>query len=338
MRPWVTWTGWMECISNPPDGADGRALQAGHSPVMLQEMVNAVAVDRGGDYVDATFGRGGHARQLLERLSERANLLVIDRDGEAVADARRLACRDSRVRVGHGPFGALRDHLDDRAWGRQSGVMFDVGVSSPQIDDSRRGFSFDHAGPLDMRMDRRDQLTAATWLNSAPQSEIADVMRRFGDVRYASRLAKRIVAERPLRTTADLKAVVAGTLTSSRVRTVAGAYARVFQAVRIRVNDELGELDRGLDAAFGALRIGGRVAVITFHSLEHRLVRQRFRRWVEGPATSRRMPPTAAAEPVACRVDTVGRGVRPSVAECDANPRARSALLQAVEKTVGHSG
>ena len=321
----------MECISSPSNWAGAR--EAGHVPVMLEEMVNAVAVDRNGDYVDATFGRGGHARHLLARLATTAKLLVIDRDADAVATARQLACQDSRVRVGHGRFGALREHLDDGAWGRQSGVMLDVGVSSPQIDDSARGFSFDHAGPLDMRMDRRDQLTAATWLNGAPQTEIADVIRRFGEERYASRLAKRIVASRPLQTTTDLKAVVAATLASSRSRAAAGAYARVFQAVRIRVNDELAELDRGLDAAFGALKVGGRVAVITFHSLEHRLVRQRFRRWVEGPALPRRLPVTDAARPVARRVDTVGKGVRPSDAERDANPRARSALLQAVEKT-----
>ena len=329
----MIWKGSMECTSSPPDKTADGSPEADHAPVMLEETVNAIAVDRNGDYVDATYGRGGHARHLLACLSPRANVLVIDRDMDAIANARRLAARDSRVRVGHGRFGALREHLEDGAWGRQSGVMFDVGVSSPQIEDARRGFSFDRTGPLDMRMDQRDQLTAATWLNGARQSEIADVIRRFGEKRYASRLAKRIVAARPLHTTADLKSLVATTLSPSRRGSMAGAYARVFQAVRIHVNDELQELDRGLDAAFGALKVGGRVAVITFHSLEHRLVRQRFRRWVEGPALSRRMPPTDAAEPVARRIDTVGKGVRPSDAERDANPRARSALLQAVEKT-----
>ncbi len=309
-----------------------------HAPVMVEEMVNAIAVDRDGGYVDATFGRGGHARRLLGELSPNARLLALDRDAAAVASAECLAGEDPRVRACRGRFSALREYFDDEAWGAQSGVMFDVGVSSPQLDDPRRGFSFDADGPLDMRMDQRDALTAAAWLNRAAQSEIADVIRRYGEERHAGRLARRIVASRPLETTSDLAALVAGALNVSTARSVArraGAarvYARVFQAVRIRVNDELAELDRGLNAAFAALEVGGRLAVITFHSLEHRLVRQRFRSWVEGPALPRRLPIKGAAARVASRIDVVGKGVRPSSTELEANPRARSAFLQAVEK------
>ncbi len=303
---------------------------AGHVSVLVDEAVRAVAVDRHGRYVDATFGRGGHARRLLAAMSSRARLLVIDRDAEAISCAERLACRDHRVRVRHGRFGVLDKYLDDEEHGRQSGVLFDVGVSSPQLDDAGRGFSFSAAGPLDMRMDRRHSPTAADWLNHAQEQEIATVIRRYGEERRAQAVARRIVVARPLATTAELAAAVARAIPSQDAdKHVA---TRVFQAVRIHVNDELAELDRGLDAAFDALEVGGRLAAITFHGLEHGLVRRRFRRWVEGPMPLRRLPVRGPPKPSARRLESVGKGVRPSAAEVDANPRARSALLQAVEK------
>lgn len=307
--------------------------ETAHAPVMLEEMVEALAVDRDGCYVDATFGRGGHARRLLAELSPRGRLLAIDRDADAYDSARRLAKADARVEARHGRFGSLGDYLagDDRGgMGGQSGVMFDVGMSSPQLDEPGRGFGFSVPGPLDMRMDRRDALTAGAWLNDARTEDLATVIRRYGEERHARRVARAIVAARPLETTTDLAEVVARAVPGTRSTTP--ACARVFQAVRIHINDELGELDRGLDAGFDALKAGGRLAVLTFHGLEHRLVRRRFRRWVEGSKLPRRLPVRHDPEPLARRLDTVGNGLRPSAAEIGRNPRSRSALLQAVEK------
>ena len=305
---------------------------AGHKPVMLEELVAAVAVDRDGHYVDATYGRGGHARRLLTELSPRARLLVIDRDAEAIADADQLARRDHRVRVLRGSFGALADHLANADCRAPCAVIFDVGVSSPQLDDPGRGFSFAADGPLDMRMDQREQMTAAAWLNTADVAELESVIRGYGEERYAARVARRIAASRPLETTAQLAEVVRSAMPS--VERGKHPATRVFQAVRVHINDELNELIRGLDAAFEALPVGGRLAAVTFHSLEHRLVRQRFRRWVEGPPLPRRLPVRNLPQPLARRVPTVGKGRRPSAAEVQANPRARSAFLQAVEKAV----
>ena len=307
--------------------------ETAHVPVMVEEMVAALAVDRDGFYVDATFGCGGHARRLLAELSPRGRLLAIDRDADACVSARRLAETDSRVRARHARFGSLGDYLavdEHGGLGAQSGVMFDVGMSSPQLDEPDRGFGFSVPGPLDMRMDRRDALTARDWLNDAKTEDLVTVIRRYGEERHARRVARAIVAARPLETTTELAEVVTRAVPGRRSATP--ACARVFQAVRIHINDELGELDRGLDAGFDALKAGGRLAVLTFHGLEHRLVRHRFRQWVEGTKLPRRLPVRHDPEPLARRLDTVGKGLRPSAAEVGRNPRARSALLQAVEK------
>lgn len=299
---------------------------------MLEELVAAVATDPDGQYVDATYGRGGHARRLLAELSPRGRLLVVDRDADAIADAERLAARDSRVSVSRGRFGDLADHLAEAGPAAPCGVMFDVGVSSPQLDDARRGFSFALDGPLDMRMDQREAVTARTWLNTASMAEVEAVIRDYGEERFARRIARGVVAERPLETTGELASVLRAAVPRSPASR--NAATRVFQAIRIHLNDELNELARGLDAAFDALRGGGRLATITFHSLEHRLVRQRFRQWVRGPDVPRRLPVRGMAAGRARRVAGIGNGQRPSPEEIDANPRARSAFLQAVEKTL----
>ena len=299
---------------------------------MVEQLVAAVVADPDGHYVDATYGRGGHARELVSRLSANARLLVIDRDADAVADARELAAADDRVRVAHGRFGDLAAHLAAAELARPCGVMFDAGVSSPQLDDARRGFSFAADGPLDMRMDQREPRTAAAWLNAASAAEIEAVLRDYGGERYARRIARRIIAARPLSTTAQLATVVRDAV--PKVERDKDPATRAFQAVRIHLNDELDELARGLDAAFDALAVGGRLATITFHSLEHRLVRRRFRQWRRGPDLPRRLPVRGASASVARSVEAVGRGLRPSAAEVDANPRARSAFLQAIEKAL----
>lgn len=309
--------------------ATGNDASPLHVPVMAAWAAKALLGERNGCYVDATFGRGGHAARLLAQLAPEAKLLALDRDAAAVAAARQLAERDPRVCVRHGDFGDLRAHLRALDFGAPTGVLFDVGVSSPQLDEPQRGFSFAADGPLDMRMDQRQTPTAAEWLNAAAASAIEAVIRRYGEEHYARRLARAIVRARPLATTGQLAKVVAATIPG--VGSAPSAQARVFQAVRIHINDELTQLASGLDAAFAALKTGGRLVVVTFHGLEHRLVRRRFRSWVEGQQAPSRLPLPEQPR-LARRIPCVGKGLRPSAAEVAANPRCRSALLQVVEK------
>lgn len=302
---------------------------AGHVPVMAAEAVRALVADRDGVFVDATFGCGGHAAQLLAQLSGRARLLVLDRDADAVAAAAAMAARDRRVIARQGAFGDLAAHLDAAGIGPPTGALFDVGLSSAQLADAERGFSFAREGPLDMRMDRSRGATAGVWLNAAREQEIAAVIRRYGEDHHAGRVARQVCRARPIETTSQLAAAVAQAIPSAG----AASYARVFQAIRIHVNDELQQLRRGLEAAFAALAVGGRLAAITFHSLEHRLVRRLFRCWVAGPPVPPRWPAPVGGG-LARYVAEVGKGCRPSAGELAANPRARSALLQVVEKAV----
>lgn len=301
-----------------------------HVPVLLEETVAAVAVAPDGVFADATYGNGGHSRRLLDRLEPAARLLVLDRDEDAVADARALAARDPRVRVRHAAFSRIGEVARDEGLPALNGVVMDIGVSSRQLDSAERGFSFLRDGPLDMRMDRKQGVTAAQWLNSADEPELAEVFRRYGEEPEARRIARAVMARRPLERTADLVAAVDTVRPGSR----GGGHpaTRVFQAVRIHVNDELDELDAGLDAAFAALAPGGRLAVITFHSLEHRMVRRRFRGWSQGEPLPRRLP---TRDPARTSARMIVRRARPSAAEVAANPRARSAMLQVVEKTGG---
>lgn len=301
-----------------------------HVPVLLEETVAAVAVARDGTFVDATYGDGGHSRRLLEHLGPAARLLVLDRDEDAVADGRELAAHDSRVQVRQAPFSRIGDVARDERLPSLNGVIMDIGVSSRQLDRAERGFSFLRDGPLDMRMDRKQGVTAAQWLNSADERELAEVLRRYGEEPEARRIARAVIARRPLERTGDLVAAIEAVRPGSRD----GSHpaTRVFQAVRIHVNDELDELDAGLDAAFAALAPGGRLAVITFHSLEHRMVRRRFRGWSQGEPLPRRLP---TRDPARSSARMIVRRARPSAAEVAANPRARSAMLQVVEKTGG---
>ena len=298
-----------------------------HVPVLPNETVRALVQNPSGLYVDGTFGRGGHARLLLGALDPGARLVALDADEEAFRAASALAQTDPRVQPVRARFSELARHLP--AGEGAAGVMLDVGVSSPQLDDAERGFSFSHDGPLDMRMDQRRDTTAADWLGSASEDEIADVLRRFGEERHARRIAHRIALQRPLRTTGELRDVVMGASPMRGRDALRQTATRVFQAIRIHINDELAELDRGLDAALEALRPGGRLAVITFHSLEHRMVRQRFRDWQQGPPTPRRLPVPQEFSPLA---KAVGKGIRPNATEIAANPRCRSAMLQVAEK------
>lgn len=283
---------------------------------------------REGTYVDATYGRGGHTRRLLEVLGPSSVVVAIDRDPSAVAAGTAAAAEDGRLIMCHGNFAELAAILDAAGIGQVQGVLLDLGVSSPQIDDPARGFSFRHDAPLDMRMDTSSGVTAAQWLNEAEEADIARVLKEYGEERYARRIAAAIVAARPIATTGELADLVR----RAQPRTTPGKHeaTRVFQAVRMQVNEELPALERGLEAAFERLEAGGRLAVITFHSLEDRLVKRFFRALTAPPSLPRRLPVRGAQ--AAARARSIGQSVVPDEAERRANPRARSARLRAVEK------
>ncbi len=298
-----------------------------HAPVMLAEVIEALHIRPDGRYLDGTFGRGGHAREVLARLGSEGRLLLMDRDPEAIAQARETFGKDARVRIRHGSFAELAD-WSETAQGLD-GVLFDLGVSSPQLDDARRGFSFQAQGPLDMRMDPGSGPSAAEWLAAAPEADIAEVLREYGEERLGRRIAKAIVERRataPLATTAELAELVARTI-GYRERHKHPA-TRTFQALRIAVNDELGALDRGLRGALERLRPGGRLVVISFHSLEDRVVKRFIRGQDATPVNRRNLPPVdVPASPLAA----VSKGFAAD-AELARNPRARSAVLRVAER------
>lgn len=316
-----------------------------HQPVLLEETVNLVCGRdwvpteggqggryvgevREGVYVDATFGRGGHSRRLLAALAADSRVIALDRDPQAVAAGEALAAEDARLTMRHGNFAELDQLLDQLGIDKVQGVMMDLGTSSPQLDDPQRGFSFRFDAPLDMRMDTSRGATAAEWLNSAEAADIAWVLREYGEERYARRIAAAIVAARPITTTTRLVEVVRG----AQPRSTPGKHdaTRVFQAVRIEVNQELAALEAGMAAAFERLAVGGRLAAISFHSLEDRLVKRFARSMSTPPEMPRRLPVRGAAG--AARGRLVGRPITPADAELRSNPRARSARLRVVEK------
>lgn len=301
-----------------------------HVPVLLEETLEALAVKGDGFYVDATYGRGGHAEAVLARLGNRGTLLVIDRDPEAVACAREHIGRDPRVTVVHADFAALDTVLE--AVGRQpDGILLDLGVSSPQLDTPGRGFSFQRQGPLDMRMDPGTGQSAAEWLAEVDERELAMVIARYGEERFARRIARAIVGARavhPIADTAELARVVAAAVP----RREPGKHpaTRTFQALRIHVNDELGQLERVLPRAMAALAPGGRLAVISFHSLEDRMVKRFLRDQSRDDPAWAGLP--VVPEAARARLRLVGRAVFPGEEEVRRNPRARSAVLRAAER------
>jgi 16S rRNA (cytosine1402-N4)-methyltransferase len=303
-----------------------------HTPVLLEEALAALEVKAEGFYLDATLGRGGHAGAILMKLGRPGRLFAVDRDPAAVAAAHARFAGDERVTVVHGSFGELPRLLPAGVRERGfDGILFDLGVSSPQLDDPRRGFSFSHDGPLDMRMDSSRGRTAAQWLAEVSERDLADVLRDFGEERFARRVARAIVERRratPFTRTTDLAEVVAGAV---RTREPGKHPAtRTFQAIRMAVNDELGQIELGLAASVELLAPAGRLAVISFHSLEDRLTKRFLRQHANVDPVYAGLPHVpAAARP---RLRLVGKAVRPGAAEVAANPRARSATLRAAEK------
>lgn len=300
--------------------------------MLSREVVEALNLPGDGFLVDATFGRGGHARLCLDQLGPRGRVLAIDRDPDAVAWGRQAFAGDARIRVVHGRFSELAvligSNFPDLA---VNGVLLDLGVSSPQFDCAARGFSFGASGPLDMRMDPSSGPSAAEWLESADEAELAATIRSLGEERYARRIAaaiKRAIAEGTLNTTADLARVVAAASpTHERHKNPA---TRTFQAIRMHINDELGELRRALPQALDALAAGGRLVVISFHSLEDRIVKRFMREQARGDTFPPDVPVTA--DMLAPRLRLIGKAVRAGSAEVASNPRARSAVLRVAEK------
>ena len=301
-----------------------------HVTVLLEEAVEALAVKTDGAYVDATFGRGGHSRNILSRLGAAGRLVSLDRDPVAIAVGKSLA--DSRFFLVHRAFGELALAAAEAGLEAADGILFDVGVSSPQIDDGERGFSFRYDAPLDMRMDTTQGETAAEWLARADEQEITEVIRNYGEERFAFQIAKKVVAarvEQPIVTTAQFAALV-----RSAVRTREpgqDAATRSFQALRIHINQELRQLEIALPQALSLLKPTGRLAVISFHSLEDRIVKNFMRAQSTADTLPKNLPLRADQLPQP-KMRLVGKAIRPSAAEVAANPRARSAVLRVAEK------
>lgn len=304
---------------------------AAHVPVMAQEAVAALAVRADGTYVDATFGRGGHSRRILGALGGSGRLIALDRDPEAIAAGRQIA--DARLVLVKRPFSALGAVLDTLGVAQVDGVLLDLGVSSPQLDQGERGFSFRVDAPLDMRMDTESGMTAAEWLAQASEEDIAAVIRDFGEERYARAIARAVVTTRaaaPIVTTAALAGLVSRVVKTREP----GQHpaTRTFQALRIKINGELDELAAVLPQCVERLKPGGRLAVISFHSLEDRLVKRFMRAESQGATLPARLP-VRASELAGGRLRRVGRALRASADEVAANPRARSAVLRVAERT-----
>ena len=301
-----------------------------HRPVLLEEVLAGLAVRPDGAYVDGTYGRGGHARALLARLGEAGRLVVVDRDPDAIANAREELGGDARVRIHHAAFDRLAEFVGT---GSVDGVLFDLGVSSPQLDDPQRGFSFLRDGPLDMRMDPTAGAAAADFIATAAEQEIAAVIRNYGEDRLARRIARAIVVARnaaPVATTGRLAAIIAAAVPARAREPGRHPATRTFQALRIHVNRELELLERGLDAALAVLAAGGRLAVLSFHSLEDRRVKRFMRRHAAGDPMWRGLPNMPlAAQPL---LALVGKVQHAGDAEVAANPRARSAVLRVAAK------
>ncbi len=302
-----------------------------HQTVLLHEAVESLVTVRDGIYVDGTFGRGGHTRLLLQRLSDSARVLAVDKDPTAQVVAQELARSEPRLEFFHGSFAQLPHQLRRMGIDAVDGILLDLGVSSPQLDDGQRGFSFMQDGPLDMRMDTTRGETAAQWLSGADVKDIAAVLKEYGEERFARRIAAAVVAARevaPIETTAQLARVVSEA--HPRWEKHKHPATRSFQAIRIKVNRELEDLQEFLAIAIDMLRVGGRLVVISFHSLEDRLVKRYMRDLARGDSLPAGVPVVDSARNRRLRL--VGKAVRASDEEVAGNVRARSAIMRVAEK------
>jgi 16S rRNA (cytosine1402-N4)-methyltransferase len=304
-----------------------------HDTVLLHEAVAALQVKPEGIYVDGTFGRGGHSRLILEKLGTHGRLIALDKDPAAVAAAKEIS--DLRFCTVHSGFAHLAEVLRNLSVEKVDGVLLDLGVSSPQLDDEQRGFSFRFDSPLDMRMDTSRGQTAAEWLSGVDENVLGEVIRDYGEERFAKQIARALVAarqEQPVNTTQRLREIIAQTV---RTREPGKNPAtRTFQAIRIYLNQELEEITRVLPQCVDSLRPGGRIVVISFHSLEDRIVKRFFRDMAQGDKMPRNLPIRAAEVPLG-KLNPVGKAMRASPFEVAANPRARSAVMRVMERAGG---
>lgn len=306
-----------------------------HRPVLLDECIQALNIRPDGTYIDGTLGRGGHSEEIAKRLSARGRLICIDRDQQALDEAgARLAPWADRITFLHGNFGDLGELLDQAGVSGADGMLFDLGVSSPQLDDPARGFSYMHDAPLDMRMDRDDALTAWTVVNRWPRDELRRILSQYGEERYAGPIAAAIDRTRqsaPIKTTGQLAEVIRGALPAAALREKQHPAKRSFQGIRIAVNDELTAISRMLQAAVPRLNPGGRLAVISFHSLEDRIVKSQLAAAAKGCTCPPEFPVCVCGKTP--QVKLVSRKpILPGKEELEENPRSRSAKLRVAER------
>ena len=306
--------------------------KSSHETVLISEAIDALSICEGGCYVDATFGRGGHSRLILENLGAKGSLIIFDKDPEAIEVANQIREKDERLLIAHAPFGEIEMQLTARGLNdRVDGILFDLGVSSPQLDNAERGFSFLRDGPLDMRMNPETGQSAEQWINSAGESEIADVLYQYGEERHSRRMARRVILER-----AEKRITRTGEL-AEMIKEANPAWerdkhpaTRAFQGIRIFINDELGELERGLEQALKMLKVGGRLVVISFHSLEDRMVKRFIAKQAKGDSYPRGLP--IQQNMLSPQLNPIGKRIKAGALEVDRNLRSRSAVMRVAEK------
>lgn len=305
-----------------------------HIPVLLNEAVDNLFTVTDGIYVDATFGRGSHSQAILNRLSPQGRLIAFDKDPEAIAYAKERFAHDKRFTIVHRSFADIQSCLTEmNLFGKINGCLFDLGVSSPQLDNPERGFSFSKEGKLDMRMDTTQGIDAMSWLAKVGEKELADILWNYGEEKFSRRIARAIVTTRqetPITSTAQLADIIKFATPKPKKPHDKHPATRSFQAIRIAINEELTDLEKGLNQALEALCLGGRLAVISFHSLEDRIVKQFIKHHEKGQDLPRGLPVKGTT--FDARLTSMGKPIKPSMKEININPRARSAILRIAEK------
>ncbi len=308
-----------------------------HIPVLLREAVENLVLSPHGIYIDATFGRGSHSQAILDLLDKNGRLIGFDKDPDAI-DYAQHTFHDSRFTIYHTSFADMQTLLEkEKVWGHINGILFDLGVSSPQLDNPTRGFSFTREGILDMRMNTRTGVSAMQWLAQVGEAELADVLYEYGEEKFSRRIAKAIVTARnqaPIKTTTQLADIIKFAMPKPKTRSPQDKHpaTRSFQAIRIVVNQELAELQQGLADALEALAIGGRLVVISFHSLEDRIVKQFIKQHEKGKEIPRGLPIKKRDMQMQSRLKSLGKPIKPNLQEMNMNPRSRSATLRIAEK------
>ncbi len=305
-----------------------------HAPVLFAEVSSYMDIKPDGVYVDGTYGRGGHALAILKKLNNKGRLLVMDKDPEAIADAERKLGKDQRVTIIHDDYEQMATHLDSLGLAQLvDGVLLDLGVSSPQLDDASRGFSFQKNGPLDMRMNPEDGDSASSWLMAATEKEIATVLWRLGEEKFSRRIAAKIIEyrkDKPINDTQTLVNIIKECIPAGREKKHPAT--RSFQAIRIKVNRELEQIESLLLAIFRVVKIGGRILIISFHSLEDRLVKQFFKKQSSMLALPRGLPVRDSDRKSTIRLRLIGKAIKATSDEVAINPRSRSAVLRVAER------